>query len=363
MRDGMRFGGLTALSVVVLGAAAWGQEAPAPPADNGARIELTPTEFDFGEVWEQTPVERVFTIRNTGSGPLTATVKSSCGCTPVDQPQSPLPPGETTTFTVRYDTSRFGAVHKTVTVASNDPTQSQLKIDVKGHVKPLFERSPAAFMRFEALERDAVATQTMTLTNKFGRPVALRLKPDQDFGPFEIALTEREPGRLYELTVTTRPPLKDGANKAAVKLDTDLSEVPTLPVAVWGMVEKRVYAAPPKLVVTPHNDKVQSRIVRVQYFIDRPIKILDVRLGDKPVSYQLRPPVKPTPGVRITNHVMDVEIPAYADVPPEGLKLVIRTDDEEAQFQRLEIAIERYVGPARSAAKPPLAQQANEADE
>lgn len=356
MRDGVRIGWLTALSVVVLVAAARGQESPAPPEDNGARIELTPTELNFGDVWEQTPVERVFTIRNTGSGPLTVTVKISCGCTPVEQPQSPLAPGETTTFRVRYDTSRFGPVHKSVTVVSNDPTQSRLRIPVQGNVKPLFERLPATFVRFEALERDTVTTQTMTLTNTFGRPVTLRLKPGQEFGPFEIVLTEREPGQQYELKVTTRPPLKDGANKAAVMLATDLPEVPTLPVAVWAMVEKRVYAAPPKLVVTPYNDKVQSRIVRVQYFIDRPIKILDVRLGDKPASYKLRPPMKPTPGLRITNHVMDVELPAYADLPPEGLKLVILTDDSEEQFRRLEVAVERHAGVSRASRKPATAE-------
>ena len=76
----------------------------APAIAAGPRIELSPAEFDFGELWQGMPAEREFTVKNAGDAPLTISSRSNCGCTVATPPKSPLEPGESCTFKIRYDT-------------------------------------------------------------------------------------------------------------------------------------------------------------------------------------------------------------------------------------------------------------------
>ena len=86
----------------------WKQLRRSRLSQGGPRLELSPTVFNFGEVWEGMPARQEFAVKNTGDAPLTLTLKTYCGCTPVTRPKSPLPPGESTTFTVSYSTKRKG---------------------------------------------------------------------------------------------------------------------------------------------------------------------------------------------------------------------------------------------------------------
>ena len=80
----------------------------APAATSGARMKLSPSEFDFKEVWQSQPAEGEFSIENVGTEPLTLDTRSSCGCTVATKLKSPLDPGETTKFKISYNTSRPG---------------------------------------------------------------------------------------------------------------------------------------------------------------------------------------------------------------------------------------------------------------
>ena len=44
---------------------------------NGPRLELSSTEFNFGDVWEGQPVKGEFSVKNTGTEKLTLRVKSA----------------------------------------------------------------------------------------------------------------------------------------------------------------------------------------------------------------------------------------------------------------------------------------------
>ena len=94
-------------------------------------------EHDFGEIEAKTPVETVFTYKNTGKTPLVITnIKSTCGCTvPADYSKEPLAPGGEGKFTVKYNASGKNAITKTVTVTANTKTGKET-VKIKAFVKP-----------------------------------------------------------------------------------------------------------------------------------------------------------------------------------------------------------------------------------
>ena len=100
-------------------------------------ITFDKTEHDFGEIENGTPVETVFSYTNTGKAPLVVTdIKSTCGCTvPQGWSREPLQPGESSSFTVKFNGKGNNRVSKTVTVTANtEKGKEQVKITatVKG---------------------------------------------------------------------------------------------------------------------------------------------------------------------------------------------------------------------------------------
>ncbi|MFD2541906.1 DUF1573 domain-containing protein [Lacinutrix gracilariae] len=105
-------------------------------ATNFPVLTFDKTEHDFGEIEAKTPVETVFTYKNTGKAPLVITnIKSTCGCTvPQDWSKEPLAPGESGKFTVKYNGSGKNAITKTITVTANTETGKET-VKIKAFVK------------------------------------------------------------------------------------------------------------------------------------------------------------------------------------------------------------------------------------
>ncbi|WP_223034008.1 DUF1573 domain-containing protein [Hanstruepera marina] len=100
-------------------------------------ITFDKTEHDFGEIEAKTAVETVFSYTNTGDAPLVITdIKSSCGCTvPQDWSKEPLAPGDSGSFTVKFNGSGKNKVSKTVTVTANTEKGKET-VKITAFVKP-----------------------------------------------------------------------------------------------------------------------------------------------------------------------------------------------------------------------------------
>lgn len=90
---------------------------------------------DFGKIAEGEKVGCVFVFENRGTGPLViSSAGTSCGCTVPRYSKKPVPPGETGTLEVIFDSSgRDGLQTKTITVASN-ATKPVILLTIKGNV-------------------------------------------------------------------------------------------------------------------------------------------------------------------------------------------------------------------------------------
>ena len=318
-------------------------EGPSP------RVEVNPTAFTFGDLWQGEPAKREFTIKNTGDAPMTVTARTSCGCTVATTPKSPLPAGESTTFSVTYDTTRIGPAHKMVTLTTNDPSRPSVEIPVEGNIKPLFLGKPTDSIVFPEIEPTALELRTITLENKYGSPLNLKLREGQDFGPFEITLREIKAGEEYELTAKTKPPLRLGTNQINVVLETGLEKVPTIGIRVAGNAQPRVVVMPPSLVVSPEHRQVIPQLVRVQYHTNVPLKITEVKVTPNSVKYEIMPAEQPAGQGTVAFYNIRVTLPAFAELPDEGGQLEIFTDDKTAEFQHITVPIVKRSGPPQGA--------------
>jgi len=322
-----------------------------PAGDGVPGLELSAREFDFGEVWQGAPAKKEFTVRNVGTAPLTLSLTTSCGCTAASRPKSPLAPNETTTFSLSYATTHPGAASKTATLTTNDPNQPSVVIPVRGTVKALFTASPSERITFEGADVDTRESRTIRLESRFEGPVNLALNPEQDFGRFEVELKEVEPGKVFELTVTTKPPLQRGPNAAVIRMNTGLEQVPTYEVQAMAMVQPRIFTIPAQLFVTPATTQPMEQMLRVQYRVDRPLKIVSVMATHSAIRCELTDSSAPAPNAKVGYHQIRVTLPPYDALPNEGAKILISTDDPTPEFTRLEVpVIKRGPPPAPPAA-------------
>ncbi|MFN0032370.1 MAG: DUF1573 domain-containing protein [Flavobacteriales bacterium] len=115
---------------------------------SGPVISIVNDTNDFGSIEYKGDGTCTFIVTNTGSEPLIISeCKKSCGCTTPTCPNTPIMPGESTTITLKYDTSRVGPFSKSVTVTSNAVNEPVKVLHIKGTVKPdsstTKEQSPA----------------------------------------------------------------------------------------------------------------------------------------------------------------------------------------------------------------------------
>lgn len=105
-------------------------------AQNGAQISADELTYNFGNIEEAAgPASHVFTLKNTGDGPLVITrVTVSCGCTRPEWTQEPIAPGKTGKVKVTYNPKgRPGPFHKTLSIYSNGKKGSYT-LAIKGNV-------------------------------------------------------------------------------------------------------------------------------------------------------------------------------------------------------------------------------------
>ncbi|MBP7409743.1 MAG: DUF1573 domain-containing protein [Flavobacteriales bacterium] len=111
------------------------QETAKPVGGSGAMIQVDKDVHDYGTISQGGNGECTFTVTNIGDAPLILTnCKGSCGCTVPKCDTEPVKPGGKTVVTVRYDTTRIGAINKSVTISSNATNEPEKTVRIKGTV-------------------------------------------------------------------------------------------------------------------------------------------------------------------------------------------------------------------------------------
>ena len=298
--------------------------------------------FDFGEVWEGAPARGEFTVKNVGDAPLNVALKSTCGCTVVSDPKTPLAPGETTTFTITYATTRVGKANKLVKVMTNDRDQKQLQIPVRGTVKQLFELKPGRTIAFNQLEDTDQKTRTILIENRYEQPLKLKLMESRqaDLSHLKIELNEKQEGQQYELVVTTNPPLPFGLKRANVVLESDHEDLPPLKIPVSMTVRPRVAISPVRIFIPRQSAPPRKAIFRITHKQGANIKLKGARLGDRDLEFTEYPELETASKTESAFIRFEVMLPGSDEIEGDQATLKVLTEGDP-DFTELDVAIIR----------------------
>lgn len=134
------------LSVLAFGLLA--QENSVSVEKTGPMISIDNEVYDYGKIDQGANGTCEFLVTNTGDQPLIiSNCKGSCGCTVPVCDTAPVPPGATTTITVKYDTKRVGPINKSVTINSNAVNAPNKVVRIKGEVLASDSKAPSSPVR------------------------------------------------------------------------------------------------------------------------------------------------------------------------------------------------------------------------
>jgi hypothetical protein len=182
----------------------------APP--NSPRIETSVTALDFGTVTVNQPKELPFSIRNTGTAPLTVTaVAISNPRFAIELPSASftIAAGVTQAFSVRFLPTAAGAQTGNLTITSNDPTRASLVVTLSGTGTtasgPALSYSPAS-LAFGNVPVGTTQTLTLTVTNTGTAQLTGSLGVSAPFALTPSDLGIMEPGASVNVRVSFTPP-------------------------------------------------------------------------------------------------------------------------------------------------------------
>jgi hypothetical protein len=319
--------------------------APPPATQPGAAPQLTvdTTEWNFGEVWQGEELKKDVQIKNTGNATLEISkVEGSCGCTPVTQPKTPLAPGESSSFTIRYDAhNKTGDASQRATIYSNDPRTPKYEIRVVGHVKKLFEILPTEGLLFGQLFQSSTREKKVDIVNRGPNPMILALRENESYGPFKIELQEVEPGQKYTLTATSRPPLKIGHFQSMVTIKTNWEKYPEIKSTIFGYVDPTVVLQPAKLFL-PRGAAVERRErVLLKHAPDVPVEITAVKPNVDVIRVEWSKIGTGPDGKPCDDYQLTITLPPGNRIPEDvEPKIEITTTATDPAFQKVILPVQ-----------------------
>jgi hypothetical protein len=197
------------------------------------RLEVPQPIYDLGEIFEDQPLEHVFTLKNAGDTPLQIkNIELDCACSAVNYDRV-IPPGGAgkIVFTIKP----YSAIHKFCKkgmIFSNDPASPVTAIQLCGNAKPFIEIQPSHIVRFTGQPHDHLVSRIRLISHQ---KTPLTIKGfDTDLGDkVEVKIKEEKPGQIFEVEITNR--LKEiGAYKGKIEILTSSDKRPRLILRIFG---------------------------------------------------------------------------------------------------------------------------------
>ena len=121
--------------LTLLSSVAHGQQDGSKKPLSKAEISFREKVFDFADMLQGDRISKKFFFKNSGSEPLMIlNVQTTCGCTASEWPKSPIPPGDSSSILVTFNSAKKqGRINKVITVYSNARTPEE-KLKISGNV-------------------------------------------------------------------------------------------------------------------------------------------------------------------------------------------------------------------------------------
>lgn len=118
---------------ILLSFSLWLGATPVSSFENGMEW-ITETEYDFGDIAYQKPVQYTFRFKNTSTEPLVIeTIRTSCGCTGSTWDETPILADSIGNITIEYDAKKAGYFRKSAKVFFEGKREAE-RLWVSGYV-------------------------------------------------------------------------------------------------------------------------------------------------------------------------------------------------------------------------------------
>ena len=256
---------------VMVAAGLWiGGKAFAQPAPAGAgapEIQFETPVFDFGKALMGEEVQHDFVFTNTGSATLiVSNVEPKCGCTVTKPWTREVEPGKTGIIPITLRTSGLinGPATKYVGVKCNAKVSPETILQMKGTIYTLIEMIPPRPVLTMISDTETNAVAVVKILNH--GETAVELSELKCSNPGVTAkLRTVTPGKEFELTLETVPPVAPGNSEAVVTLKTSLPQLPVL--TVQGLLFSRAaLMVTPSTLMVPHGPLTEVTTGMIQVY-------------------------------------------------------------------------------------------------
>ena len=234
-----------------------GQPAPAPPAAAaatnapGPKIQFETPVYDFGRVKAGEPAKHTYVFTNTGDALLIInSVQPQCGCTTAGEWTKQVEPGKTGSIPIQFNTAGYnGPVFKQIPVNCNVTNQTMVMLQLKGTVFRPYDLTPPMAV-LNVMPDTEAASVVVTITNNTEEPLML-FGPESNNRMFAAELKTNTPGKGYQLTISTVPPLTMGSVQGQITLRTGWTNPPTISVPAVANVQPAIMVVPSYITLAP----------------------------------------------------------------------------------------------------------------
>jgi hypothetical protein len=247
----------------------WAEDHPVAPAaaatppaaevaGKGPKIQFATPVYDFGRVQAGEMVKYTYMFTNIGEETLElSNVQPSCGCTTAGDWTKSVAAGGTGKVSVQFNSANFnGPVLKTVTVTSNEKQKPVTVLQLKGTVWKPIELVPQYTVLTVPPDAPS-ASATVRIVNHLDEPLDV-FSPVSSNPAFSAVLITNQPGKEYQINLTSAGELNSGNVQGKVTLKTSSAKTPTLDVPFWANVQPIISVIPPRIMLPQAPLKVKA---------------------------------------------------------------------------------------------------------
>ncbi len=281
-------------------------------------LRLPTPVHDFGTVSRGSVLRVELPVENRGAGELKIlAVEAACGCTTTEDWPRTLAPGQTGRIALTLDTSQFsGPVSKPVTLRTNDPARSAAVLTLKATIwAPVTVLQPV--LVFPAVtDPEQAVTRTTTVRSEEDAPLVIKAVTSAN-PRFKAEVAEKVPGKIFELVVSTVPPLVDGTHSSRITVETSSARMPVVTVQAVVTVLPAVHLAPDRIQLPPGRlTKPEKRYAVIQSRRGLAVELKNVETTVQGAS------LTQTPSADRTQVTIALTIPAGFEALPGDLHVL-----------------------------------------
>jgi hypothetical protein len=225
-----------------------------------------------------------------------------------------------------------GAIQKSATVQTNDPTQPTMVLTIKATIRQLVDILPSPYVSIQA-KKGQTAEGKVTLVNNDRAPLKI-LDVKSSNQDFSTHLKTLEKGKRYELETKLNKTDIPGGYHTTLTVTTDNKKSEKLTIPVMAAIMARVEAAPDRIIYgrinmeainkNPQGENLLRRMIMIRSQ-EKGFKVTKVETTLPFVSWELINPVQ-------EGQPYSIKISLAKEKLPKGQfngTIIVRTNDKE----------------------------------